>query len=287
VFLLLLGISQTGCRNHCELVEMALRAREQDLRALKEELVRLQVENCGLKKELIDQHQSAWIPGGGPISPEYASQTYMLKRVTLGRGTGGYSETAKPWDDALQVVIEPRDSADDIIKAPGKVQITALEISPEGLKAPLSTWNISAEQLRNSWKQGFFSNGYVLVLPWQQMPKNKQVRVTIRFQLSDGRVFEADKDVTVIVGPMILPAPKGPIMIDPKAPIMTEPTWPGSLESLPIPKEKSGTMGNPPRPTGSNVHSTSNWQPASLNGAVKMLPPVPVHAKNTPPSSAE
>jgi hypothetical protein len=278
VFLLLLGISQTGCRNHCELVEMALRAREQDLRVLKEELLRLQVENCGLQKELIDHRQSTWLPGGGPISPEYASQTYMLKRVTLGRGTGGYSESGKPWDDALQVVIEPRDSADDIIKAPGKVQITALEISQEGLKAPISSWNISPEQLRNSWRQGLFSNGYVLVLPWQQMPKSKQIRVIIRFQLSDGRVFEADKDVTVNIGPMILPAPT--------APIMTEPSWPGSLESLPIPKEKSG-MINPPAPNAANVQSKSNWQPASLDGAVKMLQPVPLHGKSAAPAGAE
>src|SRR5256885_3879302 len=36
------------------------------------------------------------------------------------------------------------------IKAPGHLRVTALEISPEGLKAPLSTWEIPPQELRRS-----------------------------------------------------------------------------------------------------------------------------------------
>src|SRR5262245_19485202 len=131
--------SLSGCRNNCEVVEMALRAREQDLYALKEEVLRLQAYNQALAKELhAVRHQGGWA-----MPPEVASQTFTLKSITLGRGTSAYDEDKQLGDEALQVVIEPRDMAGDIIKAPGSAQISALEVSSEGLKVPLSSWSIS------------------------------------------------------------------------------------------------------------------------------------------------
>jgi len=58
------------------------------------------------------------------------------------------------------VVIEPRDYDDHSIKAPGTVHISVLEITPQGVKTPLCSWDISAEQLRQNWRQGLLSTGY-------------------------------------------------------------------------------------------------------------------------------
>jgi hypothetical protein len=279
-------MSLAGCRNQCETVEMALRAREQDLRVLKEEVARLEADNHALSKELfVVRHQPGWPAAGPVIAPEFAAQTYTLKRVTLGYGTGGYNDDKKPGDEALQVVIEPRDMADDIIKAPGSAQITALEVSPEGIKAPLSSWNIPAEQLRKHWKQGLLSNGYVLVLPWQQPPKTKQVRVVVRFQLSDGRMFEADRDVSVNPGLILLPGPNTPsvnpglIMVPaPKTPNVIEPVWPDQPEALPLPQQfKPGGIFVPPPGAAPNGPPAGVWQPPSLNGAVELLRPVSLY----------
>lgn len=272
-----------GCRNN-DVVEMALRAREQDVRTLKEEVLRMQAYNEALLKELHTVRNF----GSVNVTPELAAQTYTLKRITLGRGTSGRDDDKQPGDEAIFVVIEPRDSADDIIKAPGSAQIFALEISTEGLKTPFSSWTISPEQLRQSWKQGLFTNGYSLTLPLQQAPKNKNVRIIVRFQLIDGRVFEADKDITVNPGPMIIP--NQPPMMPPADPNLSpktsEPVVPKFGEPLPTPKEYKQTPlpkdnKQPPAPPGPLqgpiIQPTGNWQAPSLNGAVKMLRPEPLY----------
>ena len=99
-------------------------------------------------------------------------------------------------------MVEPRDGDDHTIKAPGTLQIFALEITPQGLKTPLCMWDIPAEQLRQSWKQGLLSTGYTLTLPWKQCCRRRStVRVIVRMTTPDQRVFEADKDIKVRVVP--------------------------------------------------------------------------------------
>jgi hypothetical protein len=101
----------------------------------------------------------------------------------------------------LRVLVEPRDPEGSAIKAPGTLVIEALEVTTEGLKRPLSTWQIPSQELRNKWQSGLITTGYSLTLPWQAWPTTQKVRVIARFQLLDGRVFEADKDVNVRVLP--------------------------------------------------------------------------------------
>src|SRR5438445_7446396 len=125
---LFLGLaSLTGCRN-CDLVEAELRSRENDLRELRTDLARAESHNEALVRELSSVRQGT----AAKISPELASQTYTLKQITLGRGTGGLDEDDCPGDDALQVVLEPRDGDGHTIKAPGTAHIETWEISPQG-----------------------------------------------------------------------------------------------------------------------------------------------------------
>jgi hypothetical protein len=186
-----------GCQR-CDLVEAELRTREHELQTIKDELGRAACTNEALARELQAIRQST----SAQITPELASQTYTLKQITLGRGTGGYDDDHCPGDEGLQVVLEPKDCDGHTIKAPGALHIEAQEINAEGLKVPLSAWDVPPEQLRRSWRNGFISTGYFVVLPWQNWPNSEGVRVTARFLLADGRLFEADKDITVRVTPV-------------------------------------------------------------------------------------
>lgn len=185
-----------GCRN-CDLVEAELRSRENDMRELRADLARAEAHNEALMRELAALRQGT----AAKVTPELASQTYTLKSITLGRGTGGVDEDNCPGDEALEVVIEPRDSDGHTIKAPGAVHVEALEISPEGLKVPLSSWDLTPEQVRHTWRSGLLSTGYVIVLPWKNWPSSDKLRIIVRFTLADGRAFEADKDITIRLTP--------------------------------------------------------------------------------------
>jgi hypothetical protein len=192
--------SAAGCRSdNGQLVESQLRARETDVKLLRGELDRAHAVNQGLQTELESVHGG---PGGASLPGDRpAGSAYPIRSITLGRQTGGYDSGEGPGDQSLQVVVEPRDADDQTIKAPAVLTVQALEVTPEGVKRPLSTWEVGEDELRRTWRSGFLSTGYVVVLPWKMWPTTEKLRVVVQMRTADGRVFEADKDVTVRLAP--------------------------------------------------------------------------------------
>jgi hypothetical protein len=280
--LIIVAVAGAGCRCH-DLVEAELRSRERDVQYLRCELHRLEDENQALAHEL----GGARHEGGVPIPTELTGQTYTVKKITLGRLTGGYSADGVSGDAALRVIVEPRDSDNHSVKVPGSVQVEALEITPEGLKTHLATWNVDAHQLRRTWQSGLFTTGYVLLLPWRNRPASDKLRVVARLRLGDGRVFEADRDITVRLtgkGPREAPPPTPPE--GPAFPL------PKDDESLPLPRKASA--GTWQRPINENLLDRSDasavkpvaWAPSQtpdLSQAVRMLKPVPQTSEEWPP----
>lgn len=280
---LLLGCAclflSSGCHSNTsrDLLEAELRTREDDLREAKDELNRAQCENQALMREVSAVRQ------GGPakLTPEQAAQTYRLKQIALGRGTGGLDNDDCPGDEALQIIVEPKDCDGHTIKAPGMLHVEALEISPEGIKAPISAWDVPPDQVRRSWRSGFLSTGYSLVLPWRSWPSNEKVRVVARFIVSDGRVFEAEKDVTIHLTPVNRRKPLPGV--DPG--IIAVPDSSESLKTLPPPRkfEQGSSISKswwraPPSPSVP-APPADLWHPKaqpSLLDSVQVLQPAPL-----------
>jgi hypothetical protein len=252
-----------GCRSRSDLVEAELRTRERQLRETHAELMRAEAMNEALENTLKDQRCAQPVFRPGPSA--------QIKDIQLGRGTGGIDEDRVPGDEGLQVVLMPRDIDGSAVKAPGTLRVTALEVTPEGLKVPLSTWDVSALQLRRSWRSGLLSTGYFIALPWQKLPSTERLRVVATFQPLEGGAFEAERDVTVrllaeplrhqppIAPPSGTPAPiETPVGPQPR----TDPTQPP-----PEPLPHAPTPGAPPAvPNGL-------WQP--VPASAELLPPQP------------
>src|SRR5262249_32858127 len=162
-----------GCRQNRDLTEAELRSKERDLYTLRDELSRSEAFNEALRREVVS------LRGGSTanLGPGAAGQSYAVTTVTLGRQTGGYDADDIPGDEALQVLLEPKDPDGHTIKAPGTVEVQAFEITREGLKVPISSWKVTADQLRRSWRSGLLSTGYSLILPWQVCPSTQTLRV--------------------------------------------------------------------------------------------------------------
>lgn len=266
-----------GCQQNCQLVERELRCKEQELRELHDELEYTKAMTATLQQELCALRQGQSGPGvressttpgirestkpengellpppkigsakPGPSpptsgAPAPAASSGPIKELVLGRGTGGVNEGHGPGDDSLQLVLEPRDSDGHSIKVAGCLRVTALEIVPEGLKKPLSSWEVSPAELRRSWKAGLFSTGYFMVLPWKCPPSTEKLRVIAQFETLEGRLYEADKDITV----RLLPA----------------------SAHKPAEESPSHTVQKPIQPIAA-------WEPAGpLNVAVRLLKP--------------
>lgn len=248
-----------GCKNR-DLVENELRARDIQFREAVAELGMAEARSNALQREVETLRK------GAPISPEQAQQTFGLKRILLARSTSGYDNDGLPGDEALQVVVEPRDHDDHTIKTPGTLHILAMEITPQGIKAPIGSWVVEPDRLQRSWKQGLLSTGYTVVLAWKTFPRSENVRVIARLVLSDGRVFETDKDIRVRVVPGAPGRSDGPIECPPDA-----------VDPLLLPVGHAGTADvssvsfRPPlRPA-----SQPRWVPVLLEETIRLGAPVP------------
>lgn len=233
-------IAASGCRS-CDRVESELRARESDVRELREELDRCGVYNQTLQQEVHALRGQLGVPLSGP--PPAA---YPVQKLTLGPQSGGRSNNLCPGDDSLQVEVEPRDPDGHVIKAPGQLLILTEEITPEGLKRPLSSWMIPPDLLRKSWVNGLLTTGYLLNLQWKIWPSTEKLRVSVQFQLADGRLFGADRDVTVRLTPINQRPGAAPKTNPNAAPL---PPDQGAPMLLPAPRPIDPAKPNPPAPS--------------------------------------
>jgi hypothetical protein len=252
-----------GCCQTCEHVEAELRSREAENLHLRDELHRAAAANKALTQQLQALHpsQSAKVPGDG-------SPYCVVSQIVLGRGTGGFDADHQPGDDALQVVLEPRDPTGHVIKAAGSVQIEVLEVGSGDQKTSLSTWDISPEELMCAWRPGLWSSGYFLILPWKTWPSTNRLHLVVQLTVGDGHAFKAEKTFTIRPTPAAHRKPAA----DTPTPLPA----PRKLESKP---EAHGKAPDPVWPKEGVVETTTNWmgtpQPP-LNEAVRLQRPEPL-----------
>ena len=271
-----LAAGAAGCRTapRKDLVEAELRVKDADLRQLRADLERTEAYNQTLQRELRAFQQMS--PGSASVD---VSTPAGVRSIALGRQTGGVDDDGIPGDEALQVVLEPRDADGHTIKAPGHAHIHALEVTPEGVKKPLCSWHANPETLRKSWRTGLLSTGYYLTLPWRTWPSNTKLRVIVQFIGQDDRLFEADKDVTIRLtadGQRKDTPIEGAVPFDPGPPL---PSLPREGDVLPPPR----TVDPEKKEEQSNKPYTPPSDPAHpLRGAAEILRPVSRNEEEPP-----
>jgi len=269
-FSLLLG---SGCHSG-ERLERELRHKDQELDQLRGELYKTEAFNQALEHQLQDMHQAPCVSPGSCAKPsDIAYLTGGVKEIVLGRQTGGYDDDRIPGDEALQVVVEPRDGDGSAIKAPGTLRIAALQITSQGLKQPLSAWELSPEDLRRTWKSGLLNTGYYVILPWKVWPTTEKLRVVAQLILIDGRIFEADKDVTIRLPPEACRPALPPAEVTPElAPVPRQDLVPRPAPATDGPELKQSSRCPQPIAESGRVSASQR-----LSEAVHVLKPVPMN----------
>jgi hypothetical protein len=261
--LALYGAALTGCKSHnrYDLIEAELRTRE---RELAETRAALDQSRSLLRAYEYSQRAVPGPHGSGPYLP--------VKEIALGRGTGGVDEDGAPGDEALMVVIVPKDEDGSAIKAPGRALVAVWEVAPSGAKNLIGSWDVSAERLRHTWRGGLISTGYFVQLPWQTPPATDRLRVGVRFVTTDGRTYETDRDVYV----------RPPLA--PRTNVLPYPQPTPGLESTPVPR-----VPTIPAPPGSSPRQPL-FPEMPPPGVPSMIPPgaeeLPPPAPSTPERGA-
>lgn len=251
VFVLALGLALLpGCANRRqELVESELRQKERELEELKSKVDHRDGEVRALEMELELLLRKA--AKEAKDTPSAAGESVILKRIRLGRMTGGLRQDVRVGaDDALQVLIEPIDTDDHVVKVPGSARIDVFEIATNGTKTFLSQWDVSAREMRRAWDSPLIGGAaYRLTFPWKVQPTTERIRIVVKFTTLAGELFEDEKDVSIT-----LPAVRGRTQREaPSAPMMEtiieEHNVPPSLPyDLPISKKGAPTKAAPRGP---------------------------------------
>ncbi len=230
-----------ACRPHkrYDLLEAELRQRERELAETRSALEQARHLNEAYARQTPCTH-----PTGATTA---APSSLPLRQISLARGTGGIDEDGAPGDEALMVVVAPKDEDDAVVKVPGRVEVWLWEVTPSGQKEFLGSWAISPERLRPTWRQGWISSGYFLNLPWPRYPRYERLRIAVRFTTLDGRVLETDRDIRIkpVPTPVLPPPPSSPMptpLPSGQQPLFPEPLPPGTpppVEELPPPSGMS------------------------------------------------
>ena len=224
-----------GCKpnKRYDLIEAELRTRDRELAD-----TRAALEQARVLNRAFEQSRGPQVPGGPVTVPTGSPAACPVRDITLGRGTGGVDDDNAPGDESLMVVIVPADEDKSAVKVPASASIAAWQVSPQGIKTPIGTWEIPADRLRPTWRSGLLATGYFVPLQWQTYPTADRVRVAVRLTTTDGRAFEADRDLTVrpVVGgvPAGPAAPRQPVFPD-TPPTGVPPELPPGAEELPPP----------------------------------------------------
>ncbi len=266
--------SLAGCRTGAELVEAELRRKERENEQLSQKL-----RDCECEVRLLETEYERLLRELRTTGKAEVRGLAYLKGITLGRLTGGLDDDPEcPGDDALVVVLEPRDLDDQVVKVPGHVHVDVYEINPQGLKQPLSSWDIPARELRGKWETPLLgSPAYRLTLRWKVIPHYDRLRVVVRFTTLDGQMFETDRDVTIRPPrrepdrcrthvPQTAPTSQGRMF----------PAWIGVPQRSVCPPNLVPTTPSQPQPEPAPVRQENNGvSPSQDSPSSQNLPPPP------------
>ena len=226
-------------------------------------------------------------PGRQPLLPEQAAAMFSLKEISLAaRLTAGINTDNLPGDDALQVLLEPRDGHNDLIKSPGSTVFELYDLAEPEPQRRIGYWEFSLQDTAGRWQSTWLTQGYRFELPWQAgYPRHSDLTLHARLTTPDGRQFTATRQVRVELMPSQLPAevpakptmaplqpasprgPAGPAVGGPVLPDASRPTTPAEPVIPPVPSAPAGpTIEAVPSPNLSQPKAPGSvglWQPRS------------------------
>jgi len=115
------------------------------------------------------------------------------------RHTRGVDVDQQGGDDALHVVIEPRNAHGEFIPEVGNVSVVLLDPARQGEAARVGRWDFNADMVRYQLTLSGKRN-IPLQLPWSdQKPQNSRLQMFVRMEIADGQKVEASREVNILL----------------------------------------------------------------------------------------
>jgi outer membrane murein-binding lipoprotein Lpp len=115
--------------------------------------------------------------------------------------SGGLDRDGVPGDELFSAVIVPTDSQGNLVKVPGSVSLTLFDLSQPEAQQRIGRWEFSPQQCESLWHSGFLGSGYIVRVPWQQLPQSASLLVHARLKTIDGRQFDTSQSIHIVPPP--------------------------------------------------------------------------------------
>ncbi|MHC4468838.1 MAG: hypothetical protein ACYSUS_06625, partial [Planctomycetota bacterium] len=122
-----------------------------------------------------------------------------LKKIRIGKRTGFYDKDDDGVQETLVVYLEPLDTAQDYIKAIGKVKIQLWDLDATSNEAKPAEWTLEPAELHPTWGGTIFAGYYRIKIPLENFSDQKK-DYTLKVAFTDylsGKVLSDQKVITV------------------------------------------------------------------------------------------
>ena len=198
ITLVTFGIMCSGCSSGARELEL-----KQELDLIRSENIKLrkQVESLTVKVDSFDKR----IKTLSQLGDKRLDLLYTVKKITLGRHTGGVDTDKKPGHDAIVVYLSLTDQYGSKLKAAGSVQIKLYDLATEeGKNNLIGNFSYTPEEAAKEWISGLLSYNYKFRCPWPpaRTPVNNQITVRVSFtDYLTGKTHTAQKVCDIVLSP--------------------------------------------------------------------------------------
>jgi hypothetical protein len=205
-----LGIGASARTDQSRL-EAQLRTRESSITKLENQVTVLRDELQASLLEVAALRKSFATNDGADrvILSEEAQSTFRIKTVEISSFlSGGLDRDATPGDEILSVLLTPRDSSGEVLRADGSIEMTVYDLSRPSQQQLIGSWTFDTATTREQWHSGVIGKGFHVNVEWKTPPLGEEVFVHCRFTTTDDRAFDTNSTISVTPesGP-ISPAP--------------------------------------------------------------------------------
>lgn len=109
-----------------------------------------------------------------------------LTKIEIGKRSGLYDKDNNGSKETLAIYLEPVDSSQDKIKAPGRVEVELWNLdasNPQG--ALLKQWIVEPDQLKTLWAGTMMNSFYRLSFPVDEIVKGDEKGLTVKVRFTD------------------------------------------------------------------------------------------------------
>lgn len=254
-----------GClgRGNADLLRARIREQQSQIAETERQMAVAQKELSRTQREVETLRSELAKSGTSTAAPEHTEALARVVKLQIhSLLSGGLSKDDQPGDDAFVAQLAPVDDDGEIVKLPGKVELTLLDPALPESHRQVGQWSFSVEECRRHWTRGFAGTGFQFTMPLSESPQHDSLVLHARLTTTDGRTFDANQIVRVTPSPHVttsslnaplhkVPRPLDDINDPPAPPLKSQP------DKLPdwADHDSEETKSSAPQP----LRDSTNW----------------------------